>query len=67
MGSMKDRWIPSTTLEGILPQLAEVPNINWLKPLNEWSKAEMVTFLRAALGLVREAEAVTPFDDPIPF
>jgi hypothetical protein len=39
----------------ILPELAEVPGIDWSKPLAEWSRETMTAFLLAALGRVREA------------
>jgi hypothetical protein len=67
MGAMKKQWVPSATIERTLPRLAEVPGIDWSKPLNELSKAEMVSFLRAAIDLVREVEAATPFNDDLPF
>jgi hypothetical protein len=37
----------------ILPQLADVPGIDWSKPLDAWSRETMTGFLTAALGLIR--------------
>jgi hypothetical protein len=39
----------------ILPKLADMPGADWSKPLVQWSREEMVTFLIAALGLMRMA------------
>lgn len=39
----------------ILPQLAELPNIDWSKPLAEWPRETMVRFLTVALDLIRKA------------
>jgi hypothetical protein len=37
----------------ILPQLADVPGIDWSKPLDAWSRETMTEFLTTALGLIR--------------
>jgi hypothetical protein len=37
----------------ILPQLADVPDVDWSKPLAAWSREAMTGFLTAALGLIR--------------
>lgn len=64
----------------ILPQLADMPGADWSRPLAEWSREQMVTFLTAALGLIRTSMiardlgggAITrktgaaKLDDPIP-
>jgi hypothetical protein len=39
----------------ILPRLADTSNIDWSKPLKDWSRETMTAFLLAALGLIREA------------
>jgi hypothetical protein len=39
----------------ILPRLADVPGIDWSKPLADWLRETMIAFLLAALGLIREA------------
>jgi hypothetical protein len=39
----------------ILPELAEVPGIDWTKSLTTWSRAEMIEFLVTALNLVNRA------------
>jgi hypothetical protein len=39
----------------ILPQLADVPGIDWSKPLTGWSREQMIGFLTTALGLIRTA------------
>lgn len=64
------QWIPSSVLEGILSRLGE-SGTDWSKPLNAWSRSEMVTFLNNALDLIRDAmierNATVPFDDEIPW
>jgi hypothetical protein len=37
----------------ILPKLAEVPGVDWSKPLADWPRESMVAFLTAALKLIR--------------
>jgi hypothetical protein len=39
----------------ILPELAEMPDIDWSKPLADWPRDTMITFLSAALNLIRKA------------
>jgi len=39
----------------ILPELAEVPGLDWARPLNDWSREEMTLFLVEALRLARKA------------
>jgi hypothetical protein len=39
----------------ILPELAEVPGIDWTLPLNNWPRETMVHFLCAAFTLLRRA------------
>jgi len=39
----------------ILPKLADAPGVDWSKPLAEWSCEQMISFLLAALSLIREA------------
>jgi hypothetical protein len=41
----------------ILPDLAEVPGIDWSLPLNDWSRDLVVHFLCAAFDLIRQAMA----------
>jgi hypothetical protein len=41
----------------ILPDLANVPGVDWTQPLNNWSRDTMVRFLCAALDLARQAIA----------
>jgi hypothetical protein len=41
----------------ILPDLADVPGIDWALPLNDWPKEMMLRFLCAAFDLVRQAMA----------
>jgi hypothetical protein len=42
---------------GILPELGKL-NIDWSKPLSEWSKGQMVGFLSAAFVLIDRAHNV---------
>jgi hypothetical protein len=39
----------------VLPKLADAPGIDWSKPLADWSRDQMISFLLAAVGLIREA------------
>jgi len=41
----------------ILPDLADVPGIDWMLPLNDWPRETMVRFLCAAFDLIRQAMA----------
>jgi hypothetical protein len=64
----------------ILPKLADVPGIDWSKPLANRSPQEMIGFLTTALGLIRTAiiardlgggsvtrkSGADKLDDPIP-
>jgi hypothetical protein len=40
-----------------LPDLADVPGIDWMLPLNDWPRETMVRFLCAAFDLIRQAMA----------
>jgi hypothetical protein len=64
----------------ILPKLADVPGVDWSKPLAAWPREAMIRFLLAALELMRAAirardlggGAITrkpradELDDPVP-
>jgi hypothetical protein len=39
----------------ILPKLADTSGVDWSKPPANWSRDQMISFLLAALGLIREA------------
>jgi hypothetical protein len=39
----------------ILPALADIPGIDWTKPLVDWSREQMITFLASAFGLAQRA------------
>jgi hypothetical protein len=43
-------------IAAILPKLADVPGIDWSRPLYDWPRESMVAFLLAALRLVRRGE-----------
>jgi hypothetical protein len=43
-------------ITAILPKLADVPGIDWSKPIGDWQRNEMVAFLLAALQLARCGE-----------
>ena len=65
----------------ILPQLADVPDVDWSKPFFDWPRESMIAFLTAALGLVRTGiiardlgggsitrkSGADKLDDPVPF
>ena len=42
-------------VENILPDLAELPDIDWEKPIKFWPKKMMVRFLLEALQLINKA------------
>ena len=39
----------------VLPELAEMPGVDWSKPIGEWSRETMVEFLLTAMRLMRQA------------
>jgi hypothetical protein len=39
----------------ILPELADVPGLDWARPLSDWSREDITLFLVEALRLVRKA------------
>lgn len=49
-----DPW-DAGTISAVLPKLADLPGLDWSKPLAEWPRETMIVFLMKALGLVREA------------
>jgi hypothetical protein len=52
-----DPWFAGA-IAAILPKLPEaLPNLDWWKPVGEWSKNEIVEFLTAAITLTRRAVA----------
>jgi hypothetical protein len=64
----------------ILPKLADVPGIDWSKPLVEWSREAMTMFLTSALNLIHTSmiardlgggaitrkSSADNLDDPVP-
>jgi hypothetical protein len=64
-----------------LPQLADVPDVDWSKPFFDWPRESMIAFLTAALGLARTGiiardlggglitrkSGGDKLDDPVPF
>jgi len=42
-------------VENILPDLAELPDVDWEKPIKFWPKKMMVRFLLEALELINKA------------
>jgi hypothetical protein len=64
----------------ILPKLADMPGVDWSKPLAAWSRESMIDFLLTALDLMRTAirardlgggsitrkSGADKLDDPIP-
>ena len=53
-GQDPDPWDAGAVVT-ILPDLAESANVDWSKPLNDWSRETMVEFLLAAFTLIRKA------------
>jgi hypothetical protein len=52
-----DPWVEGA-VASILPKLAEVyPGFDWSRPVGEWEKGDVVTFLIAAFDLIRHALA----------
>jgi hypothetical protein len=48
-------------IAAILPKLADVPGIDWSKPLADWPREAMVDFLLGALRLVRQGTIARDF------
>jgi hypothetical protein len=48
-------------IAAILPKLADIPGIDWSKPLADWSREAMVDFLLGALRLVRKGAIARDF------
>jgi len=42
----------------ILPELAEMPDIDWAKPVSEWPRETVTQFLLTAMRLIRKAMTV---------
>jgi hypothetical protein len=55
-GQSPEPWLGGAVAT-ILPDLADVPGIDWTLPLNDWSRDIMVHFLCAAFDLIRQAVA----------
>ena len=53
-GQDPDPW-DAGAVATILPDLVEAVKIDWAKPLNDWSRENMVEFLLAAFKLMRKA------------
>ena len=49
-----DPW-DAGAVAAILPQLADIPGIDWGKPLSDWSRDAMTEFLARAMALIRPA------------
>jgi hypothetical protein len=47
----------------ILPELAEIPNIDWSKPLSAWPREDMIEFLLVAMRLIRKAMIARDLSD----
>ena len=43
-------------VESILPSLGKLRNVDWSKPLNDWSKEEMVSFAWQIHSLIAQAQ-----------
>jgi hypothetical protein len=57
LGSNPDPW-SAGAIVAILERLPEAcPNLDWSKPVGDWSQVAVVEFLSAALTLVRRGEA----------
>jgi hypothetical protein len=49
-----DPW-DAGAVAAILPDLGEMPDVDWSKPIGAWPRETMIRFLTTALGLVRKA------------
>lgn len=47
----------------ILPELAEIPGIDWAKPFGEWPRETVVQFLLTAMRLIRKAMIARDLSD----
>jgi hypothetical protein len=48
-------------IAAILPRLADIPGIDWSKPLADWRREAMIDFLLGALRLVRQGTIACDF------
>ncbi len=55
-----DPW-DAGTMATVLPELADVPGIDWTLPLNDWPRESMVHFLCTAFALIRRAVTARDF------
>jgi hypothetical protein len=62
-GMTPEPWDVGATL-AILPQLAEAcPELDWSKPVGDWSRETMAAFLLVALRLIRRAMIARDFSE----
>lgn len=54
-GATIEPW-DAGAVASILPELAEISDLDWTKPLSAWSREQMVEFLATAMRLIRKAE-----------
>jgi hypothetical protein len=52
-----DRAWDAGAIASILPALADMPGVDWSKPLADWPHEQINAFLAKALGLVQQAMA----------
>jgi hypothetical protein len=54
-GATIEPW-DAGAVASILPELAEISDLDWTKPLSAWSREQMVEFLATAMQLILKAE-----------
>jgi hypothetical protein len=47
----------------ILPELGETPDVDWSKPIDQWSRETMSKFLLTAMRLIRKAMIARDFSE----
>jgi hypothetical protein len=47
----------------ILPELAEIPDIDWSKPFGAWPQETVINFLLVAMRLIRKAQIARDMSD----
>jgi hypothetical protein len=47
----------------ILPELAEIPDVDWSKPFGQWPQETVITFLLVSMRLIRKAMIARDISD----
>jgi hypothetical protein len=55
-------WDAGTVVQ-ILPELAEIPDVDWSKPFGQWPQETVINFLLTAMKLIRKAMIARDISD----